>query len=476
MKRRDLVKQALGAGSALVLGGVLAPSSALAAKTPVVGYQVGQAFPAIKALDQYNRATTTAGVRGFWTLIDLCPWWCSPCMQSALLQPAFVAEMNARGIPFRLLSINLEELDHTASTRASAERWATRFGIANGVVLHCDGIATSPLRQIVVNLWAANGKPNGTPGYPSYALLDPMGVIRYYQVSSELNPIQAALQAFTGVTLPRIWDLPRVPNPDLSPPFSVLPVEILGYQSNGVAIAGTISDPNLPELVYPGGITGLRENFLTIGYTTGDPGFNLDTPLRVASQVGAAPVASLGLYLLILEEKSTLFSENDLTVGIDVFPKTTVQSNGTVVMNFSAFRPIVPVSTPDLIWPYLRLGILFRATAPYSASATIFSNVSASTKLGSTTKSQVLALLDAVCSRLAQRDLVGAADKASKAAIALQLDAGDYYQTVNAKSLSAYLAALSTGTLPSTQLALRASTAAASATRRQRTEALRLAR
>lgn len=161
-------------------------------------------MPTIAGRNAFGGTSRSSELRGSWVLVDLCPWWCIPCRSSAEKQTEFVRYVRSAGIDLRILAVVVEDSGERPSDRFDAERWAARFGLTSEIVLHCDGDAASPLRGLVDRFAAPTG---ATPGYPTYVLLDPAGVIRGYFTTSDLNVIQAALATLTRKQLTRTWEI-----------------------------------------------------------------------------------------------------------------------------------------------------------------------------------------------------------------------------------------------------------------------------
>ncbi len=292
--RRDFLVKSLGVGAVLATVGLPELTTKASAATLVKGYGVGQVMPHVVGLDQYNKNRGITNYRGSWVLIDLCPWWCPDCRRSATRHAEFGRYMRANDIPFRILSVVVEDLDHGVSHRFDAERWAEHFGLTNDIVLHCNGNTQSPLRNLVNQFASANGSE--LPGYPTYALVDPLGVIRYYQEGANLDTLQAQLAAFTGKTLTATWDLEDPADPFVSIVATV--VEATGRFDDGTPFSDTVTFDGggaylriLDSTVLP--LAGYSSAITTASwYFPGQPDFAHDTPVTLTFTQTAPHVAS----------------------------------------------------------------------------------------------------------------------------------------------------------------------------------------
>jgi hypothetical protein len=208
--RREFLAKSAAAG-AVVAGGGLTTGlrSALAASNPKLsGYAIGNQAADIKGVDQYNQPAKLSTLLGSWVLVDVCTMWCPACADSASNNRGFINDVNNQGINLKMFSVITEAANeslHTPSTQFDAERWAVSWGLEKrDTVIHCAGNPNSALRQLATNYAAANNNPLG--GYPCYVLIDPAGVIRYYQPFADLSQIGANLSAMSGTQLKGSWD------------------------------------------------------------------------------------------------------------------------------------------------------------------------------------------------------------------------------------------------------------------------------
>lgn len=209
LSRRQLLGLAVGTTAAAVgttvLGG-RAPAFAVAPNATGTGWAIGQLIPNLRARDTQGRIGHLRN-RGRWQLLDVCATWCGPCNFSATSHRAFADMARAAGIPFAVLTVMVEgRIEGSAATLSDAGSWETRYALETELTLHGEGDPDSKVQSILGGLWAANGKPEGGPGYPTYALVDPTSRLRYYQLGAGMNRIQAELAAMTGVPLDRDWE------------------------------------------------------------------------------------------------------------------------------------------------------------------------------------------------------------------------------------------------------------------------------
>jgi hypothetical protein len=444
MDRRSFMKGSLGAGAALATGGLLQAPTALAAKGASTGYQVGQRFPVFQGLDQYNRLASLRDFAGSWTLLDVCTWWCSPCRALAENHAAFRDHINASGIPFRLLSVIVEDRFGGVSVRDDAENWAVRFDLGDDIVIHCAGDPASTLRQINSAVALANGQ---TPGYPAYVLIDPSGVLRFHRGNIPLETVQAKLSEFTGVTIPeREWPIvetfPWLFPDDISFAIPALPVDVTGSRSNGDQIDETVDDDGRGTTVELGG------NFVAVGFDTGyAPGFNLDQPLTM--QFHPTPYADeLGVYRLHVSSDVAIAEIDPISFEPTWIPGTAQVSwleDATLELVCDPFRDHLRADADAFNYPFLRIGIYHMPTTPYTGTLQLEADVTADGALPGTIKDQVNKLLQSVRSKLAARDHAAAADKAARAANALQQAGAQPVLRINSAWLAAHLAYLASG-------------------------------
>lgn len=228
--RRDFLVRSVGATAALAAAGLVQTACTPPPEPVARGYRVGQRLPSIVGPNQYGGTSSTDDLRGSWVLIDLCPWWCLPCTGSAAHHRAFLRSARAAGVDLRILPVVIDTFGSQPSGRIHAEQWTAYFGLDSEFALHCDDDAQSPLRRLVDDFAVANG---AAPAYPTYVLVDPQGVIRHYQASSELETVQAKLAELTGTSLTGTWP----PETVIGPPQKIenpALVTAKGRLANGV--------------------------------------------------------------------------------------------------------------------------------------------------------------------------------------------------------------------------------------------------
>jgi thiol-disulfide isomerase/thioredoxin len=210
LDRREFLTKGAAAGVGALAGGSLL-NAAVASGATEKGFAIGEKALKISAHDQYEGKTTVSHLSGRWVLLDVCARWCPPCNAAADQYAALVAEANSHGIALSTVSALIEgevEGEHIQegipSTRADAEFWAVRYGYERETVLHCGGSTEAPLYKLIGRVCGFNGFP---PAYPCYLLIDPTGVVRYFQRGANTNEMKGALASLTGVPLPGFYPL-----------------------------------------------------------------------------------------------------------------------------------------------------------------------------------------------------------------------------------------------------------------------------
>ncbi|UDY35654.1 redoxin domain-containing protein [Dermatobacter hominis] len=244
--RREFLVKSVGATAAVAAIGMLDTACAPPPEPVATGYGVGQRLLPVLGRDQYGGTSGSADYDGSWVLVDICPWWCNPCRSSAVHHADFVRSATAAGVDLRILAIVVEDLSSAPSVRSDAERWSGRFGLDSEIVLHCDGDPGSPLRQLSSDVGSANGVAGGA--FPTYVLVDPNGIVRHYQASSDLNQLQAAIVQHTGAGLSGTWAVGDIVLPSV-PEVTVATVTAGGMLLGGIPLGDTMAygddGPNL---------------------------------------------------------------------------------------------------------------------------------------------------------------------------------------------------------------------------------------
>jgi hypothetical protein len=459
--RREFLAKSVGAGVVLATASLTDASKAFAVTGPT-GYGVGQTLPPIVGLDQYNARQRLANYRRSWVLVDLCPLWCTACNQSATQHAAFRQYIRSRGIPFRIFSVVVEDVERKASQRLNAEQWAESYGLCGDIVLHCNGDANSPLRNLVDQFAAANG--NNSPGYPSYALVDPGGVVRYYQDFADLNQLQAQLSALTGIALTQTWTLE-------SPPSHLATVAttmtIKGQFSDSSPMNETIE---LTDSIYP--VQGTNIGVLSLSNpataTAGVSGFtNLivadvarefdpNTPIQLVFTQTSPPVA-VPFTRVVNVGDTFAFAPDGAISGSGPFSVDTNQvvnadgvvereTNGVTFELESIAEAIASQASSDSptgnTWSAIWFNETFSSPSPerwsmaYSLTETLMADVTAST-IGAPSK--VLARLEKILRSLQKRHFSSAAHQAQVAADELGKAAADFAIQTDAAWLTSHL-------------------------------------
>jgi hypothetical protein len=424
--RRDFLARSFGAGAVLATVGISDVSKAFALTAPT-GFKVGQVLRPISGIDQYNATRRSTAYRSSWFLVDLCPWWCGPCQSSATQHAAFRQYIQANGIPFHIFSVVVEDQNHKVSTRLDAERWAETFDLCHDIVLHDNGNVQSPLRNLFTQFAIANG--NSSPAYPCYALVDPAGVIRYYQAGADLDQIQAELAAMTGKTLTQTWTLP------LPPPIPTAKlaatITINGQYDDSSPINETI-DFNAPGpdfALYGPGILPLSG--FTYALTTATVhNFDPTTPLKLTFTQTSPPVAFpytrlSGVANEVAYAPNDAFNGSQLPVTTD--PNLTFYDSGVVATDPGGvsldLEPIATAFPQDVgghDWSTVWFDATVNSPTPerwsmaYSLTDTLIGDVTNSS-LSATTKTSVIANLKQTRVAIRARNFAAAATYAQRA-------------------------------------------------------------
>ncbi len=228
LDRREFLVKSAGAGVALAGGGLLSAPLAIASNGK--GYVPGQKCPAIVGHEQYEGKLSLGHLRGRWVLLDICAEWCVDCGAGARQYPGLVAEASEHGIPLSVLTVLREQAEGITSDRAAAEEWANGFGYQHEWVLHCGGSSTSPLAKLLDEVCAANGVESA---YPSHLLIDPTGVVRYFQQGLDTEKLKGELAKAAGVALNGSYSIGEWV-PPLGPQVQIATITF-GIQHGGTA-------------------------------------------------------------------------------------------------------------------------------------------------------------------------------------------------------------------------------------------------
>src|SRR4051794_6448466 len=107
------------AGGALLVGAGLATGAAPAAAATKAktakpkGYAIGDVAADIEGHDQYGKTGRLRSLRGRWVLIDLCPWWCHPCILSARNHRAFQRYLTSQDVKLEVFSVVVDNEDES---------------------------------------------------------------------------------------------------------------------------------------------------------------------------------------------------------------------------------------------------------------------------------------------------------------------------------------------------------------------------
>jgi hypothetical protein len=463
MSRGEFLTKSAVSGAMLV-GGLLATGagSALAAPKPqYLGYRVGDRAADISGPDQYNHAAKLSELLGSWVLVDLCPWLCGPCKESADRTRAFLDAVNAQGNPqgltLKLFSVCLQNETMGASVQFDAEKWAMTWGFEKREsVLHCAGDPASNLLTLSTKYGAANGNP--APGYPTYVLVDPNGYIRLYQAFADLDAIEATIAQLSNTTLTSgPWGPIPAPGEILTPNTPYNPQLLSGTVAymlgSGSAVANSVSIP------YAGTDFSLDDEETP---ESDDPQFAIDDPKVVTITLTLAdPSQTIDPNSPIRLSFATQFAHTSQRAGepsddwaLLVFDQNAYdpnwqRSNPGSPPGLIAYGPpniAAPTNAPDgsgFGFPSFTIADLtpsgyytgkaslvqafvpFSRTEPYAASNTLQADVNNSTTLSAATKTAVTASLTAGRGKMTKRDFVGAAAAMAAAATTLTSASAD---------------------------------------------------
>ncbi len=364
--------------------------------------------------------------------------------------------MQANGIPFRFFSVVVENAQRQASTRLDAERWAETFGLCSDIVLHCNGDPNSPLRNLTSQFASANG--NNSPGYPTYVLVDPTGVVRYYQAGADLDQLQAELAALTGKTLTQTWVLGAPPPSPRA--YVAAAVRISGRYDDDSPIDETIDfttfgtfGPDFAVL----GPTVLPLNGFTEAITTTRPiDFDPYTPLKLTFTPTSPPVAvpytrlaGLGSNVAYVPDDGIDQSSNPWSVDTSkvLYDQAIITSdaNGVTFDLESIANALLPRSPGQYstIWfnDTMNSPSPERWSMAYSLADTLIADV-ANSNIALPIQTRVAKYLTAVLHHLQGRSFNSAALQAQAAAKALAKSAGDIAIQADASWLASHLATL----------------------------------
>ncbi|HEX4437070.1 MAG TPA: twin-arginine translocation signal domain-containing protein [Solirubrobacteraceae bacterium] len=274
LDRREFLTKSAATGVALAGGSLLHVPAALGSTAK--GYAVGNKALKIAGLEQYEGKTTLSKLHHRWVLLDVCAVWCGPCNGAAEQYAPLVAEANEKGVPLSVLTVLREgSVVGKASTRTQADSWAIKYGYERESVLHCGGSVESPLFKLVEEISAANGVE---VAFPCHLLIDPKGVVRYFQQGADTEKLKTELAKLSGVPLSGVYEeLPFVNPPKVeSATFS------FGVQGKGT-VAETLAvgqkSANCTLSVQEG--NGRAVAFLTLAAGTE---VDLSTPISITLQ------------------------------------------------------------------------------------------------------------------------------------------------------------------------------------------------
>jgi len=304
-------------------------------------------------------------------------------------------------------------------------------------LLHDNGDANSPLRQLYTKYAQANGNP--TPAYPTYVLVDPDGVIRDYILGANLNEVQASLASKTGKTLNKAWNHSGILYTGVGDP-SVGSASFTLWDGTTVSMPGPGGHLENQYAIFdatgPGAYVDLRDK---LGDPITDDGgtpvrdhtkeFDLHSPIAMTFRAAVSPAPGsyrkVQVYAAQFVESSDFYPPNDF--GQAFQPKGQAPLNPTYTSDGSIQVSFTPSdSFEGHHWPgpdddgnaSNSVSILYAAgqpILPYQSALDLADSVNADGSLLSTTKSTVTSLLSGGRSKLGNRDYAGSAQQFGKA-------------------------------------------------------------
>jgi hypothetical protein len=437
MDRRALLAKGAVSGAIVVGGGLITGvGTALgAAKPSGYGYRVGDQAADFGGYDQYMKPRKMSNNLGSWTLIDLCPVWCPPCNASARFQFGFTNYIRSQGIPFHMQPVVVETQNPgEPSTRLTAEQWAVRYELEREALMHDNGDPNSPLRQLFFQYAQANNNP--TPGYPTYVLVDPNGVIRDYILGADLNAVQASLANLTGKTLNQDWtDESLIPAyaPQVDPNVGSASFKL--WDGTAVVMPGPSGHIENQYCIFD---TSGDAVSIDLWSKLGDPvtasgggpvrnpskEFDLHSPITMTFKAVISPVP--GSF-----RKITVFDAYFFEYAPGYYPggavgkgsaelTTTFNPDGSIQLTYTAsdFFSTSWAGSNDNDRASNETFVPYHITSailPYQSALDLTESVHADESLSSTTQSTVASLLGGGCAKLGNRDYAGSAQQFAKA-------------------------------------------------------------
>jgi hypothetical protein len=331
-----------------------------------------------------------------------------------------------------------------------------KYQLEREALLHDNGDANSPLRQLATQYGQANG--NATPGYPTYVLIDPNGVIRDYILGADLNAVQASLANKTGKTLNQDWtDESLIPSYNPLTDLSVGSVSFKLWDGTAISLSGGghLEDSHCIYDTSGGAI--LLDLWTKLGdpVTAGpvrDHSKLIDLHSPIAMKFKATVDPAPGTYRSIevddfkfFEVAPSYYPEGDAFKG-SANPAATYNPDGSILVNFTpadffVSQHWVGATDDDRASNYVAGGYnVSDPILPYQSTLALSSGVNNDPSLSSTTKATVTSLLQGGLAKLGSRDYAGSAQQFGKAASNLQ---GSAY-AASAMTIQAHVAWLGT--------------------------------
>jgi hypothetical protein len=179
----------------------------------LAGYKVGDKAADIIGVDQNNKPATLSGVQHGskgWVLIDVCAVWCGSCQFGAEKTPEFLDSLKSQKLSLKLFTALVSDASSGPTTAADAKAWADTYFAGKEAVINCAGNRKSDLRWLPYKYALANASE---AAFPTYVIVDPQGVIQYFQQGVNFNAIQDKLASLSGVGLTGKWNWIKKPNP-----------------------------------------------------------------------------------------------------------------------------------------------------------------------------------------------------------------------------------------------------------------------